>query len=178
GRPPAGAGLTVRVKPPLWHCTRLGLRANEVVTLELEDLRWRQGEIVVHGKGGQADRLPLPREVGEALARYLRQDRPPCASRRVFVCCTAPHRGFGHPSTVTTIVRHTLARTGLTPPTRGAHLLRHSLATDLLRRGRSLAEIGQVLRHRSANSTEIYAKLDVTALREVALPWPVAGGGS
>jgi site-specific recombinase XerD len=157
---------------------RLGLRASEVVTLELEDLRWRQGEIVVHGKGGQVDRLPLPVEVGHALERYLRQDRPRCASRRVFVCRKAPHRGFGHPSTVTTIVGRTLARAGLTPPTRGAHLLRHSLATDLLRRGCSLAEIGQVLRHRSANTTEIYAKLDFTALRDVALPWPTTGGAS
>ncbi len=157
---------------------RLGLRASEVLTLELEDLRWRQGEIVVHGKGGQVDRLPLPAEVGHALGRYLRLDRPRCASRRVFVCRTAPHRGFGHPSTVTSIVQRTLRRAGLTPPTRGAHLLRHSLATDLLRRGRSLAEIGQVLRHRCANTTEIYAKLDFTALRDVALPWPTAGGAS
>jgi len=155
---------------------RLGLRAGEVVRLELGDLRWRQGEIVVRGKGRQRDRLPLPSDVGEALAVYLRRDRPASASRRVFLCCKAPHRGFAHPSTVTTIVRRALARAGLTPPTRGAHLLRHSLATTLLRRGTSLAEIGQVLRHRSPNTTEIYAKVDLAALRDVAMPWPTAGG--
>jgi len=157
---------------------RLGLRASEVVALELSDLCWRQGEIVVHGKGQRRDRLPLPPDVGEALARYLRQDRPACASRRVFLCRKAPHRGFAHPSTVSTIVRRALARAGLTPPTRGAHLLRHSLATAMVRRGTSLAEIGQVLRHRSANTTEIYAKLDFSALRDVALPWPTTGGAS
>lgn len=155
---------------------RLGLRASEVVNLELDDLRWQQGEIVVHGKGGQRDRLPLASDVGEALAPYLRQDRPTCASRRVFLCRTAPHRGFAGASTVTTIVRRALASAGLTPTTRGAHLLRHSLATALLRRGASLAEIGQVLRHRSPNTTEVYAKLDFAALREVALPWPTTGG--
>lgn len=155
---------------------RLGLRAGEVVALDLSDLRWRAGEIIVHGKGRVRDRLPLPSDVGEALALYLRQDRPACASRRVFLCRKAPHRGFAHASTVSTIVAQALGRAGLTPPTRGAHLLRHSLASTMLRRGASLAEIGQVLRHRSPNTTQIYAKLDVDALRDVALPWPTTGG--
>jgi len=118
-------------------------------------------------------RLP---EVGEALALYLTQDRPPGSCRRVFLCRRAPHRGFAHPSTVSTIVARALARAGLEPATRGAHLLRHSLATAMVRRGASLAEIGQVLRHRSPATTEIYAKLDFDALRDVALPWPTIGG--
>ena len=155
---------------------RLGLRAGEVRALELDDVRWREGEIVVRGKGLVADRLPLPPEVGEALARYLRADRPAGPSRRVFVCAKAPHRGFAHPSSVTTIVTRALARAGLAPATRGAHLLRHGLATALLRHGASLTEIGELLRHRSPATTEIYAKLDFDALREVALPWPTASG--
>ena len=155
---------------------RLGLRASEVAALELEDLRWREGEIVVRGKGLIRDRLPLPAEVGKALALYLRKDRPSCVSRRIFLCRRAPHRGFGHPSTVSTIVARALVRAGLAPATRGAHLLRHSLATAMIRREASLAEIGQVLRHRSPNTTEIYAKLDFSSLRDVALPWPTARG--
>ena len=155
---------------------RLGLRASEIVTLELVDLRWREGEIAVHGKGKVYERLPLVPDVGEALALYLRKDRPTCRSRRVFLCMRAPHRGFSHPSTVSTIVARTLARAGLEPPTRGAHLLRHSLATTMVRSGASFAEIGQVLRHRSPTATEIYAKLDFGALRDIALPWPTEGG--
>lgn len=155
---------------------RLGLRASEVGALELGDLRWREAEIVVRGKGLVRDRLPLLPDVGKALALYLRKDRPPCSSRCVFLCRRAPLRGFAHPSTVSTIVARALVRAGLTPATRGAHLLRHSLATAMVRRGASLAEIGQVLRHHSPNTTEIYAKLDFDALRDVAMPWPTARG--
>ena len=155
---------------------RLGLRASEVVALELGDLRWREGEMVVRGKGLIRDRLPLLPDVGEALALYLKTDRPAGASRRVFLCRRAPYRGLGHPSTVSTIVMRALGRAGLAPATRGAHLLRHSLATAMVRRGASLAEIGQVLRHRSPNTTEIYAKLDFGALRDIALPWPTPHG--
>jgi site-specific recombinase XerD len=155
---------------------RLGLRASEVAALELGDVRWRAGEILVRGKGLVRDRLPLLPDVGEALALYVKQDRPRAASRHVFLCRRAPHRGFGHPSTVTTIVARALVRAGLTPATRGAHLLRHSLATTMVRRGASLAEIGQVLRHRSPTTTEIYAKLDFGALRDIALPWPTPRG--
>ena len=155
---------------------RLGLRASEVLALEFGDLHWREGEIIVRGKGLVHDRLPLLPDVGEALALYLQKDRPPGGSRRVFLCRQAPHRGFAHPSTVTTIVSRALIRAGLAPTTRGAHLLRHSLATTMVRCGASLAEIGQVLRHRSPNTTEIYAKLDFDALRDVAMPWPTARG--
>jgi site-specific recombinase XerD len=155
---------------------RLGLRASEVMALELGDLRWWEGEIIVRGKGRVRDRLPLVAEVGEAIALYLRTDRPTGSSRRVFLCSRAPHRGFAHPSTVSTIVARALAQAGLAPATRGAHLLRHSLATAMLRRGASFTEIGQVLRHRSPNTTEIYAKLDFGALRDIALPWPTTRG--
>jgi site-specific recombinase XerD len=110
------------------------------------------------------------------LATYLRKDRPECFTRRVFVRMRAPHQGFHHPSTVSTIVRRTLEQVGLNPPIKGAHLLRHSLATGMLRRGASMVEIGDVLRHWSANSTEIYAKVDIEGLRSIARPWPAEGG--
>jgi site-specific recombinase XerD len=155
---------------------RLGVRASEVLALEIEDLHWRSGEVIIRGKGLVRDRLPLFPEVGKAIALYLKKDRPPASSRRVFLCRRAPHRGLGHPSTVSTIVARALARAGLASATRGAHLLRHSLATAMVRRGASLAEIGQVLRHRSPNTTEIYAKLDFEALRDVAMPWPMTRG--
>lgn len=156
---------------------RLGLRAGEVVALELNDIDWRAGEIVVRGKGLLHDRLPLLPEVGEALAVYLSRDRPPVSTRRVFVRMKAPLRGFARASTVSTLVRRALERAGLNPLAKGAHLLRHSLATGMLRSGASMAEIGEILRHRNPNTTEIYAKVDVAGLSSLAQPWPVAGGG-
>jgi integrase/recombinase XerD len=154
---------------------RLGLRAGEVVALRLEDINWRAGEIMVRGKGLFHDRMPLPAEVGEALTSYLRRDRPACPTRRVFVCMKAPRRGFAGPATLTTIVRRALARADLRPAFKGAHLLRHSLATGMLRSGATMAEIGEVLRHRTPNTTEIYAKVDFEALRSLAHPWPIGG---
>ena len=133
---------------------RLGLRAGEVVALELDDLHWRTGEITIRGKKGlRHDRFPLPVEVGTALAAYLRRDRAPGVTRRVFLGMRAPLRGFAGPGAVTTIVRRALSRADLHPPVRGAHLLRHSLATHMLRHGASFSEIGQVLRHRGASGT-------------------------
>jgi len=155
---------------------RLGLRASEVIALELGDIDWRVGVLTVRGKGRYHDRLPLPHDVGEAIAAYLRQDRPPCTTRHVFIRNRAPHRSFGHPSSISTIVCRALRRAGLQPDLKGAHLLRHSLATGMLRRGASMAEIGQVLRHRVPNTTEIYAKVDIKSLRSLALPWPMKGG--
>jgi site-specific recombinase XerD len=156
---------------------RLGLRAGEVIALELDDINWRAGVLTVRGKGRYHDRLPLPHDVGRAIANYLRQHRPPhCTTRRVFIRSRAPHRGFAHPSSVSTIVCRALKRAGLQPDLKGAHLLRHSLATGMLRRGASMAEIGEILRHRVPNTTEIYAKVDVTGLRSLALPWPTKGG--
>ena len=156
---------------------RLGLRASEVLALELGDIDWRAGVLTVRGKGRYYDQLPLPSDVGEAIATYIRQDRPCCSTRRVFIRSRAPHRGFAHPSSLSTIVCRAVRRTGLQPNHKGTHLLRHSLATGMLRRGASLAEIGQILRHRAPNTTEIYAKVDLQGLRSLALPWPRKGGG-
>ena len=155
---------------------RLGLRGGEIVALKLDDIDWRAGVLTVHGKGCHHDRLPLPADVGEAVAAYLRQDRPRCATRRVFIRNRAPHRGFTGPSCISMIVRRALKRAGLQTEFKGAHLLRHSLATRMLRRGASMAEIGEILRHRLPDTTEIYAKVDTKGLRSLALPWPTKGG--
>jgi site-specific recombinase XerD len=154
---------------------RLGLRAGEVVALKLDDIDWRAGEIYIRGKGLFHDRMPLPPDVGEAITSYLRTDRPRCQSRQVFICMKAPHRGFAGPSTLTTIVRRALAYANLHPVFKGAHLLRHSLATSMLRSGATMSEIGEVLRHRAPNTTEIYAKVDFNGLRSLAHPWPIGG---
>jgi len=137
----------------------------------LEDIDWASGDIVVRGKSAREDRMPMPHDVGQALAAYLREGRPRCASRRVFIRAHAPHQGFAGPVAVCDIVRRALARAGLNPDFKGAHLLRHSLATHMLRKGNSLAEIGEVLRHQLPNTTEIYAKVDLAALRALAQPW-------
>ena len=151
---------------------RLGLRAGEVLALELDDVDWRSGELKVRGKGGQYACLPLPADVGEALSAYLRHHRPPCTTRRLFVLSKAPYRGFAHSTSLSSIVRRTINRAGLHVPFKGAHVLRHSLATRMLRSGASMDEIGEVLRHCSAQTTAIYAKVDVEGLRSLALPWP------
>lgn len=157
---------------------RLGMRAGEVVGLELDDIDWRAGTLTVRGtKGLRQERLPLPADVGRALAQYLRRDRTPGGPRRVFLRMRAPRAGFAGPGAVTTLVGDALTRAGLHPAVRGAHLLRHSLATHMLRSGASLAEIGEVLRHRAASTTEIYAKVDLPGLRTVVHPWLPIGGG-
>lgn len=154
---------------------RLGLRAGEVVALELDDIRWTVGEIVVRGKGRVHSCLPLLDDVGEALVLYLREARAQSASRRVFLRRHAPHVGLSGPAAVGKIVRQALRRAGVQPAGRvGAHIFRHSLATQMIRRGASLEEISQVLRHRSVDSTQLYAKVEFEALRGVALPWPTA----
>lgn len=150
---------------------RLGLRAGEVAHLSLEDVDWDAGELIVHGKGQRQDRVPLPPDVGKAMADYVRRDRPRCASRAVFIRRQAPLSGLGGTG-VTHIVERAIKRLGLQTPSRGAHLLRHSLATDLLRRGSSLPEIAELLRHRSPETTMLYAKVDFNALRRVPPPWP------
>ena len=144
--------------------------------MELDDINWRKGEIMVRGKGLLHDRLPLLSEVGDALAAYLLADRPKCRIRQVFVCMKAPRRGFAGPSTITSIVRRALEWAGLHPSIKGAHLLRHSLATRMLNHGASMTEIGEVLRHRASHTTEIYAKVDFSGLRSLAQPWPCIGG--
>jgi site-specific recombinase XerD len=154
---------------------RLGLRAGEVAAMTLDDIDWRAGELTVRGKGGTRERLPLLTEVGQALAAYLREARPSCASRHVLVTARAPFREFAGPTTVCRLVEQAIKRAGLNTPQRGAHLLRHSLATTLLRRGASLQEIADVLRHRHPATTQIYAKVDVAALQALVQPWPKEG---
>lgn len=151
---------------------RLGVRAGEVINLSLDDIDWASGQITIHGKGGRSAPLPLPADVGTALAAYLRRDRPPSASRHVFLRHRAPLTGFANPSTLSSIVRRALKQTGIESAHMGAHVLRHSLATSMLRNGGSLDEIGELLRHQSPNTTAIYAKVDVAALHTLALPWP------
>ena len=151
---------------------RLGLRAGEVVHLCLEDINWNCGEVLIRGKSSREERLPLPPDVGRALATYLQKGRPPCSSRRVFIRMKAPHVGFSSSVAICDIVRRALLRAELHPQRKGAHLLRHSLATQMLRGGASLTQIGQILRHQLPQTTEIYAKVDLAALRAVVQPWP------
>ena len=156
---------------------RLGLRPPEVVAMCLEDIDWRSGEIIVRGKGKLYDRVPLPQDVGEALTAYMRHDRG-TTSRALFVTERAPHRPFKGSQILNAVLKEAFAKTGIKPPARyvGAHVLRHSLATNLVQRGASLDEIANVMRHRSRATTMTYAKLDVEGLRSIALPWPVKGG--
>ena len=157
---------------------RLGLRAGEIVLLELDDIHWRAGEIVIRGKGRMLEALPLLADIGEALARYLREDRSVGESRRVFQRVYRPHVGLTGPAAIGHVVRAALARAGVRRSGRGAaHLFRHGLATQMIRRGASLTEISEVLRHRSLNSTAVYAQVSFEALRTVARPWPVKRGG-
>ena len=153
---------------------RLGLRRGEVAALRLEDVDWRAGELLICGKGNRHDVLPLPVDVGEAVVSWLRR-RPCCESRALFVRMTAPVQGLA-PHTIGSIVREACTRAGL--PRVGAHRLRHTAATEMLRHGASLAEIGQVLRHREQKTTAIYAKVDRAALRALARPWPSQEGGA
>lgn len=148
---------------------RLGLRSVEVSRLLLDDVDWRCGEIVVRGKGRREDRLPLPADVGEALVAYLSGARPGAKSRHLFLTCKAP-LGPIRADLVGDVVERACQRAGL--PRVGPHRLRHALAADMLRRGAGLTAIGQVLRHRDLATTALYAKVDFTALRAVAQPWP------
>jgi site-specific recombinase XerD len=154
---------------------RLGVRAGEVMGLSLDDIDWTAGLITIHGKGGKSAQLPLPPDAGAALAEYLRHDRPRSTTRTVFLRHRAPLMGIANPSTISTIVRRALEHAGVESAHKGAHVLRHSLATNLLRQGCSLDEIGELLRHASPDTTAIYAKVDVAALHTLALSWP--GGG-
>jgi integrase/recombinase XerD len=149
---------------------RLGLRGGEVLAMTLDDLDWERGEVLVRGKGQRLERLPLPTDVGAALVNYLRHVRPGCSSRKVFIRLKAPRHALRQ-SGICCVVHRALKRAGLSPTFKGAHLFRHSLATQMLRRGASLGEIGQLLRHRQPTTTQIYAKVDIEALRGIALPW-------
>jgi len=151
---------------------RLGLRAGEIVALQLDDIDWSNAELAVRSKKGDGRaRLPLPVDVGRALARYLRV-RPPSPYRNVFVRDYAPYTPFVASGPVSVLVRKAIERAGVKSARTGAHVFRHSLATEMLRRGASLDQIGRVLRHRHPDTTAIYAKVDLNALRGLALPWP------
>lgn len=151
---------------------RLGLRGGEIVKMELEDLHWDTGELAVRGKNSRWGHMPIPEDVGVAIVEYLRRARPRCPTRKVFIRLSAPRRGFLSSAAVTSLVAHYLDLAGIHAARKGAHVLRHSLATRMLRQGGSLEEICQVLRHVHLSTTEIYAKVDVSALRELAQPWP------
>lgn len=152
---------------------RLGLRAPEVIAIELDDIDWRGGTILIRGKGKRHDRMPLPDDLGKAIVDYIKHGRRG-RSRTLFVSHIPPHKPFRDAQILNTALKQAFADTGLKPPQKyvGTHLLRHSLATDMLRKGASLDEIGDVLRHRSRMSTTIYARHDVDGLRSIAPPWP------
>jgi len=152
--------------------SRLGFRACEVVKLTLDDLDWEHGEIIVRGKGKET-RFPLPVDVGQALVAYLKYGRPSCPTRRFFISSKAPRKPLTTVA-VSTIVHTRLQKAGLNTPKKGAHLLRHTLATECLRKGASLSEIGQILRHEHIDTTAIYAKVDFERLRTIVQPWPDA----
>lgn len=151
---------------------RLGLRAGAIVALELDDVDWQAAALRVRGKGGHAHMLPLPFEVGEAIAGYLKIGRPISTNRRLFLRSRAPIQGFKSSVAVLSVVRHALIRTGIDSPSKGAHQFRHALASEMLRRGASLPEIGQILDHRNPETTAIYAKVDLASLHTLALAWP------
>jgi integrase/recombinase XerD len=148
---------------------RLGLRRSEVAGLRLDDIDWRAGEVAVRGKGGREDRLPLPADVGEAIAAYLRRGRPRSDRREVFLRARAP-QGPIAPGTVASTVRRACRRAGIAEV--GSHRLRHTLACEMVVAGVPLVEIAQVLRHHSLQTTAVYARVDLDRLRQVAAPWP------
>jgi integrase/recombinase XerD len=150
---------------------RLGLRASAIAFLELDDIDWEGSTLSVRGKDGHVHALPLPIDVGKAIAAYLRK-RPVSTSRRVFLRARAPVQGFKTYFAVVSVVKHAMTRAGIESPRKGAHQFRHALACEMLRKGSSLPEIGQILGHRSPQSTAIYAKVDLPSLRTIALPWP------
>ena len=155
---------------------RLGLRAEEVIAIRLDDINWAAADILIRGKGRQYDHMPLPADVGGAIVAYILDGRAG-DSRHLFVTWRPPHRPFSSSLVINRVLHEAFARTGLKPPEGGirSHLLRHSLAVDMLGRGASLHEVSDVLRHRSRKTTTTYARYDIEALRSVARPWPVPG---
>ena len=151
---------------------RLGLRAGEVAALSLDDIAWRAGQLSVSGKTGRRTQLPLSPEIGKALAAYVQRGRPRCAERRVFIRMRAPLKGLQTASAVGLIVKSRLKLAKIDAPTFGSHQFRHGLASDMLRSGASLAEIGAVLGHQHPDTTRIYSKVDLKSLQTIAQPWP------
>ena len=163
----------IRDKAILLLLARLGLRAGDILGMRLDDIAWEEGTLRVRGKGRREVRLPLPQDAGDALLHYLEQARPLVDNDRIFLRSSAPYRPFAAPGAISDVVKLALKRAGITDaPSRGANLLRHSAATGMLRAGATLDTIGAVLRHRSADTTAHYAKVDVAMLRQIAQPWP------
>jgi site-specific recombinase XerD len=157
----------------LMMLAKLGLRANEIATLGLDDIDWRSGEMCIRAKGRQRAQMPITADVGAAVVDYLRDGRPKSSCRRLFLRTRAPRIGFTSSCAIAKIAKTALARVGIWGFARqGAHLFRHSLATELLRSGATLSEIGQLLRHKNHDTTRIYAKVDIDTLRTLSLPWP------
>jgi integrase/recombinase XerD len=163
--------LGLRDRAVLLLLVRLGLRAGDIRALAIGDVDWQQASVRVAGKSRTHVRLPLTQEVGDALVDYLTRGRPPAETDRVFLRVLAPWRPLTV-SAVSRVVDRAMARAGVTAPCRGAHVLRHSAATEMLRQGATLDQIGAVLRHRYMDTTAHYAKVDVLCLRAIALPWP------
>jgi site-specific recombinase XerD len=152
---------------------RLGLRAGDIVQLRLCDINWKEAWLQVSGKGRYQTRLPLTQEIGDAIANYLIHKRPQTKTDKLFITAYAPIRALGSHETISSIVSRAMRRAGVSCPSRGAaHVLRHSAASSMLRQGASLQEIAAILRHRSIETTQIYAKVDVNELQQIAQPWP------
>lgn len=152
---------------------RLGLRGGEVGNLVLEDIDWENSRVAIRGKGDRVSHLPMPADVGKAIAAYLQNGRPRVpGERRLFLRARAPLTGFKGQGSVGSVVKHALERAEIDSPRKGSHQFRHTLASTMLQKGSSLREIGEVLRHRSPDTTAIYAKVDLLSLRSLALPWP------
>jgi len=167
------AAVGKRDRAILLLLARLGLRAGDIVHLRLQDIDWQNGWIHVSGKNRQEARLPLSKEVGRAIVSYLQNGRPKTTSDAVFVRSRAPFRALASHCAVSVLVDSAIRRAGIIRPGRGAaHLLRHSLASSMLRHGASLQDISTLLRHGCIETTQIYAKVDVTALKQIAQPWP------
>jgi integrase/recombinase XerD len=165
--------IGLRDRAVLLLLARLGLRAHEIIALQLEDCDWDAGCLQVRSKGGRECLLPMPADVGGAIAAYLERGRPASADRHLFLRSMAPIRGFVPGSyAIGSIVRYALRRAKVNAPHMGSHQFRHALAVRMLERGASLTEIGEVLRHRSPQTTSIYARVDIGSLRSLALPWP------
>lgn len=152
--------------------SRLGIRGIEVMNLRLDDIHWNEGEITIRGKGKES-RLPLPDDVGSALADYLKNGRPQSPHRAVFLSVFAPYGPIKRTSSIGGVVRFAMKRAGVEAARKGSHLLRHTVANECLRRGATLSEIGDLLRHQHLGTTVLYAKVDFERLRELAMPWPI-----
>jgi integrase len=155
---------------------RLGLRSGDVARMRLSDIEWNSGTLQVTGKGRYQVRLPLPQDVGDALLRYLERRPPNIDTDHVFVRNNAPCGPFASADGVSSVVKHALKRANIETPSKGAHLLRHTAATEMLRNGVPLEQAGLVLRHRSIDMTAYYAKADVALLKKIAQPWPEVNG--